>query len=73
MGREGCLKEDICCDRQLEMSGVLTLENKSKKKDYDRNGMGSQDAINATCLLGSGSFEGGSLWNRSLKMSHFRE
>ena len=37
MGREGCLKEDICCDWQLEVSGFLMLENMSKKMDYDRH------------------------------------
>lgn len=73
MGREGCLKEDICCDRQLEVSGALTLENMSKKMDYDRHRMGSQDAAGATCLLGSESFDGGLSWNGSLKTNHFRE
>ena len=32
MGREGCLKAHICCDWQLEMFGVLTLENIRIKK-----------------------------------------
>ena len=73
MGREGCLKEDICCDWQLEVSGFLMLENMSKKMDYDRHRMGSQDAIGATCLLGSGSFDGDLSWNGSLKTSHICE
>ena len=73
MGREGCLKEDICCDQQLEVSGFLTLENMSKKMDYDRHRMGSQDATSATCLLGSGFFDGDLSWNRYLKTSHFHE
>ena len=61
MGQEGCSKANICCDRQLELFGVLTLENMIvKKMYYDRHGMGLQDATGATCLLGPGSFDGGS-------------
>ena len=71
MGREGCLKEDICCNWQLEVSWFLMLENMSKKMDYDRHRMGSHDATGATCLLGSGSFDGDLSWNRSFKNEPF--